>query len=138
MSFSYDINLADNISQVRFYLNDTIELGAYFQDEELSFLLSQNNSSVPAATAEAAFRLWTQFTSQATVAEIDDIRVENRDKAKWFKHVYEEFKEKALKNKTAPIIIGGGDRDAFIERNEGRSREDRTSNQTNTFFDLEL
>lgn len=135
--FTYDPTLVDSISKLRFFLRDTNEAYPMFQDEELLFLLTESANNVYKAASEAAFVMYTEFTTLSTVAEADDIRIESRDKAKWFKEVYEEFKVRAMRDRVPPILVNGGDRTSFINASEGRSLlENRSATETNTFFDL--
>jgi len=117
MSFTYDPTLADEVSQVRFYLDDTIEDFADFQDEEIQYLLD-NNRNIFYAAAEAAFRLYTSYSKRATISEVDDVRVEWRSKSAEMKALYESLKKKAKdtatdKSKKAPIFFGGLNKDTF-------------------------
>lgn len=120
MSFSYDPSMSDDVSKVRFLIQDTIPIGYFFEDEELTFLISEN-TSIYGAAAEAALALYNRFVQASTVAEVDDIRLEYRDRAKYYGEVYDELKQKATtKNYTvAPIFIGGADRKKFVASSEG-------------------
>jgi len=128
MSFTYDPTLSDDISIVRFYLDDTLEDFADFQDEEISYLIA-NNENVLYAAAEAAFRLYTSLTKRASVAEVDDVRVEFRSKSAEMKSLYDSLKKKAKdverkSSKNTPMVFGGVGKDSF-----DANREDDTTTQ---------
>lgn len=123
--FTYDPTLADDISVVRFYLDDTEADIADFQDEELQFLISDSDSPIEAA-AEAAFRLYSSYSKRATVAEVDDVRVEYRDRANALKALYDSLKKKAKADavkraKKTPMFFGGLDKDRFDANREDTS-----------------
>lgn len=134
MSFSYDPSLSDDISKVRFLVQDKVEMGRYLEDEEIQFLIAEN-ATIHGAAAEAALAIYNQLLQASTVAEVDDIRIETRDRAKFYKNVYDELKNKAsTKNFTlAPIFIGGADRKQYIADSEGRPHQDL--GKVDTFFD---
>ena len=112
MSFTYDPNLTDKVSQVRFYIQDTFE-PSLFQDEELQYLLTANGDDVLLASTEAAYRLWVQYLHLADVSEVDNVRIEYRDKAEQFKELYEDFKKKSVTSKVKSIYFGGISKDRF-------------------------
>jgi len=120
MSFSYDPTLADDVSKVRFQIQDTIEAGHYLEDEEISFLLV-DNGNVYGAAADAAEALYARFSQASTVAEVDDIRLEYRERAEAYYNLAKKLRAKATtKNNTvAPIFIGGANRKQFIADSEG-------------------
>lgn len=129
MSFAYDPTLSDDVSKVRFYLDDTEEVFASFQDEELQYLLD-NNSNIFFAAAEAAFRLYTSFSQRATMAEVDDVRVEYRNKSEQLKALYDALKKKggeetAKKSMNAPMFFGGLNKDNFDSLREDSSSTPR-------------
>lgn len=139
MSFSYDPVLADDISKIRFLIQDTVDLGHSFEDEELQYLLVTEGTALSAATA-AAFALYNKFAQELTVTEVGDVRTETKDRMKYYGLIYNKLKDLSTKEamKTGfPVFIGGADRDAFIERSGGRTIEARTHNQVNSFFDSE-
>ena len=126
MSFTYDPTLSDDISIVRFYLDDTLEDFADFQDEELAYLIA-NNKNVLYAAAEGAFRLYTSLTKRASISEVDDVRVEWRNKSAEMKSLYDSLKKKAKdaerkSSKNIPIVFGGINKDSF-----DANREDDTA-----------
>lgn len=74
MSFTYDLTLAPDISQIRLELGDTSPMdgdgvqpnGKPFEDEELAYFLSKEGGSVMRATAaacEALSRAWSKMAS---------------------------------------------------------------------------
>lgn len=138
MSFTYDNTLSGDRDKVRFYLQDTVDAGHYFEDEELDFLLS-DNTSVIKTVADAALILFNQFAQALSVAEVDDVRIETKDRMKYYEKVYNEFKKKSDRSTSVlPIIIGGDDRLEFIERSAGRTLENRTDDQIRNFFDDDI
>lgn len=117
MSFTYDPSLADDVSLVRFYLDDTLESYHDFHDSELQFLIDANGSPL-AAAAEAALRLYTRIVKSPTVSEVDDTRVEFRNKAEsiygLYKTLLKRVKEEKMKNATqAPMYFGGINKASF-------------------------
>lgn len=120
MSYSYDPNLTDKVSQVRFYIQDHQE-PALFADEELQYLLTANGDDVLLASTEAAYRLWVQYLHLADVSEVDNVRIEHRDKAEQFKELYEDFKKKSVTSKVKSIFFGGIDKVAFNANREDSS-----------------
>ena len=122
MSFTYDPSLGDDVSLVRFYLDDTDSVYSYFQDEELQYLL-ENNKNIFYAAAEAAFRLYTGYSKKSTISEVDDVRVEWRNKSAEMKSLYDSLKKKAKdaerkSSKNIPIVFGGINKDSFDANRE--------------------
>jgi hypothetical protein len=139
MSYSYDPSMSDNVSKIRFYIQDTFELAPFFQDEEIQALLDMNDSDLFKTAAQACFALYTKFAQSATVAEIDDVRIEARDRYRFYKDLSEKFEAKALKQsgRPIPVIIGGADRKEFIARSEGREYSKNPAYTVGKFFDNE-
>lgn len=126
MSFSYDINQLDSISQVRSILADTNESSPFFQDEEILYFLEMHNQEVYAASSEGAYRLYVKYAHMARVAQVDDIRMVYGNNAERFEKIYESLKKLAQKKKldkmkSAPFVFGGIDRDKFNSNREDLS-----------------
>lgn len=138
MSFSYDNTLADDLSIVRFLIQDNIEVGHYLEDEEITYLLTETGN-IHSAAADACFSLYTRFSQALTVAEVDDIRIETKDRIKHYKDLYAQFKKKAATNngKMVPIFIGGADRTEFIKESRGISQSNIDDSDVGRFFDRE-
>jgi hypothetical protein len=116
MAFTFNPDLSDTVSQVRFLIQDVTEAAPYFQDETISALLLTNNNRVLDAAKCLAQALWTQYLHKADVAEVDDVRIEYRDKANQFKMLYEELSKQATIARSSgvlPIFFGGIDRAQF-------------------------
>lgn len=124
MAFTFNPDLSDTISQTRFIIQDTSSPGEYFQDETISALLLTNNDRPLDAAKSLAQAMWTQYLQKADVAEVDDVRIEFRDKANQFKQLFDELSKQALIARSTgvlPIFFGGIDRAQF-----NKTRNDQT------------
>ena len=124
MSFSFDPTLTSSRDEVRFLIQDTVDAGHLFEDETIDALLLSNGDSIIETLKVLAQTLWTQYLQKADVAEVDDVRIEYRNKANQMKAYYEELKKQAklAKMKTiAPIYFGGIDRAKFDSVREDSS-----------------
>ena len=138
MSFSYDNTLSNDVSIVRFLIQDNIEIGHYLEDEEIQYLLT-DRGNIYSAAADACFSLYTRFSQSLTVAEVDDIRIETKDRIKHYKDLYNQFKKKAStgNGKIVPVFIGGADRTEFIKESRGISQSNIEDEDVRRFFDME-
>lgn len=124
MAFTFNPDLSDTISQTRFIIQDTQTPGEYFQDETISALLLTNNDRPLDAAKSLTQALWTQYLQKADVAEVDDVRIEYKDKANQFKQLFDELSKQALIARSTgvlPIFFGGIDRTQF-----NKTRNDQT------------
>lgn len=124
MAYSYNPSLSDDVSKLRFLLDDTVEEFAEFQDEELQALIDIQGS-VEQAALVALKKMILQLSKMATVAQIDDLKVEYRDKAEALQLVYDsilaDVKNSMKKMKTTPLFIGGVDKNRFLNNREDNS-----------------
>lgn len=123
MTFTYDPTQTDDISKVRFLIQDTEEDLADFQDEELEYLLVVSNNDIYQAGAEAALRLYMKYSKESSRIEVDGVRVENKDKSSNYLELYKAIK-KIADSKTrkssgkALAYFGGISRDKFNANRE--------------------
>lgn len=117
MSFTYDINITNNISEVRFLIQDTVELTANFQDEELQFLLDINGGSVNKAAREAAFRLYVKYSQLSDIEEVGKIRLEYVSRAGAMKDLYDVLLTETTKLSGKPMMYFGGITKAGFNKN---------------------
>ena len=116
MAFTFNPDLSDPVSQVRFLIQDVNTPGEYFQDETIEALLLTNRDRVLDTARDLAQAMWTQYLQRADVSEVDDVRIEYRDKAAQYKELYEELSKQAIvarKSGVLPIFFGGIDRAQF-------------------------
>lgn len=126
MTFTYDPSLADDVSKVRDLVGDTDSLYPEFQDETLQAYLDMSKNNVLSAAVQATFRLYVNYAKSADVSEVDNTRIESRNKADAFEKIYKELKAQADRAKIfnsgkAPMFFGGLNRAAF-----NANREDST------------
>ena len=138
MSYDYDVGLGDDLSKVRFLIQDNIEEGRFFEDEEITFLLAQH-TNIYGAAADACFALYTRFSSSLTVAQVDDIRIETKDRIKHYQDLYKEFKRKAstVNGLVPPVFIGGANRTEFVKQSRGILDSSIPDEDVDKMFDRE-
>lgn len=141
MTFTYNPDQSDDVSKLRFLIQDTIEGLEDFSDEELEYLLLITNNDIYQAGAEAALRLYMKYSKESSRVEVDGVRVENKDKSATYLALHKELKKVAdkntrLKSGKAMAFFGGISRDRFNANREDRSlvRPAFTKQQT-TFND---
>lgn len=108
MSFSYDNSLSDTLSQLRNYIQDTDELTADFQDEELEYFLAIHSDNVLKAAKEASFRLYVKYSKLADIEQVGKIRIEYRNRAIALKDLYDMIKTETAKQIGKPLMYFGG------------------------------
>lgn len=138
MSFTYDPSLGDNISKARFLIQDTNELAPYFQDETISALLATNGDSPLKVAKALAQALWTQYLQRADVAEVDDVRLDYKDKANQFKILYEELSKQVFTESSSgvvPMYFGGINRAAFNSNRNNQTLVKPAFTKGGEFFD---
>lgn len=114
MAFTYDPTLADAISRVRNMVQDTVEVVADFQDEELQYFLTANGDSEIKAAREAAFRLYVKYSKMADVQQVAKVRLEYFNRAQAMKDLWDAMaKDVATRSGKAMIYFGGLNRDNF-------------------------
>lgn len=139
MAFTYDPALADSISQVRDWVRDVNPDYYTFEDETIQYYLDNANGDVLGAAQQAAFRLYQDYTAQAEVSEVDGTRIENRNKSKFYKSIYEELKTEAKKSKLfkagkSPVVFTGLNRAEFNSNRENQSLTPRDFTKDGIFF----
>jgi hypothetical protein len=116
MSFSYDNTLVDEISQVRFYIQDTVEISADFSDEEISFYLQRYDNDINKTVYDLAFALYVKYSKLADVEHVGKIRLEYNSRAEAMKSLYEGIKKQSVLNSGKPMVYFGGiDRSRYNE-----------------------
>lgn len=137
MSFSFDPSLASKRDEVRFLIQDTTDSGHLFEDETIDALLLSNGDNVLETLAVLAQTLWTQYLQKADVAEVDDVRIEYRNKANQMKDFYDDVKKRskmAKLNGKTPIYFGGINRAKFDQVREDSSVVKPEFTKGNIFF----
>jgi hypothetical protein len=117
MSFTYDPTIADDISKVRSLIQDTVELTADFQDEELQFFLDINNGNIYKAAREAAFRLYVKYSKMADIEQVGKIRLEYVSRAGAMKDLYDVLLTETTKLSGKPMMYFGGITKAGFNKN---------------------
>lgn len=138
MAFTFNPDLSDTISQTRFIIQDTQTPGEYFQDETISALLISNNNSPLKAAKTLAQALWTQYLQRADVAEVDDVRLDYKDKANQFKILYEELSKQVFTESSSgvvPMYFGGINRAAFNSNRNNQTLVKPAFTKGSKFFD---
>jgi hypothetical protein len=116
MAFSYNPDLSDKVSEVRFTIQDVYETTAFFPDETIIALLDANGNDTLKVAATLAKALWVKYIQLSDVAEVDDIRVEYKEKATQFRQLFDELTKQSLIARSSgvlPIFFGGIDRAQF-------------------------
>ena len=96
MSFTYDISLADDISKVRSLVDDTDSTAFDFPDETIQAYLDANTDNIYKAASSLCKVLSVRYMKFADVAEVDDIRLEFKNKAEAFSLLAKDFSEVGL------------------------------------------
>lgn len=133
MSFSYNLELTDDVSKVRLLIQDNIEIYKMLEDEEIQFLINSSGNIYKAA-AEAALLIYNGFVQEYSVAQTGKVRVESSERMKYYKNIYDELKLKASTQNgfIPPVFIGGADRPKFVTESEGKTVDQYSTK----FFDL--
>lgn len=116
MTFTYDPSLGDDVSKVRSKLDDVDSTDYEFEDETIQAYLDGNSEDVNLASSELCKILQIRYLKYADLAQVDDIRLEFKDKAKAFAELAEDFVREAAKNfrsKNVPMYAGGITKSSF-------------------------
>lgn len=126
MAFTYDPALGDNISKVRSLVDDIDSTDYEFEDETIQAYLDGNADDVYLAAAELCKILQVRYLKYADVAEVDDIRLEFKDKAKAFAELSDDYTREASKkfrSSNVPMYAGGITKASFDKNREDCSLE---------------
>ena len=116
MSFTYDISLADSISKVRSLIDDIDSTAYDFEDETIQAYLDINLDNVYKASSSCCKVLSVRYMKFADVAEVDDIRLEFKNKAEAFSQLSKDYGtvgSSDAKVIRAPMYFGGVSRVDF-------------------------
>ena len=124
MSFDYDIGLADNISKVRSLIDDTDSEAFEFPNETIQAYLDGNLDNIYKTAANCCKVLSVRYMKFADVAEVDDIRLEFKNKAEAFSQLSKDYFE--VGNSKTTILrpymhFGGVSKDNFEAIRESES-----------------
>ena len=122
MSFTYNEDLSDDVSKIRFAIGDTNQELAIFPDETINALINIE-STLEGATSKLIQSLYLDFVKRADVAETDDMRFEYGMKAKQYEKLYQEYKSAAKKAAMSkkgftPMYFGGIKVDEYNKNNQ--------------------
>ena len=111
MSFHYDpTRLSEEpLFQVRFRLGDTVEDTAFFQDEEITFALSQTNQDVVKACIQCVEAILPRIVSSSkgfTVGPYTEKGVETASYQYWSRLLTDLKKD--LSSGSAPVMMPAG------------------------------
>ena len=110
MSFTYDIGLSDNISKVRSLIDDTDSESFDFPDETIQAYLDTTSSNIYKTASSLCKSLSVRYMKFADVAEVDDIRLEFKNKAEAFSQLSKDYFEVGRNNSKVirPFMYFGG------------------------------
>ena len=110
MSFTYNISLTDSISKVRSLLDDVDSEAYDFEDETIQAYLDINSDNIYKAASSLCKVLSVRYMKFADVAEVDDIRLEFKNKAEAFSQLALDFSVTGAATTAmirAPMYFGG-------------------------------
>lgn len=136
MAFTYDPTLADPLSQVRFLIQDTVEAGADFSDEEITFFLTRYENDINKVAADLAYGLYVKYSKQADIEQVGKIRLEYVNRATAMKRLYESLKKQAaLGSKQGLIFFGGIDKTQYQTTRDDPTTTKPLFRKDGIFFD---
>jgi hypothetical protein len=90
MSFNYDVEAPTDITRIRYQVGDTDEATAIYSDEEISFVLDEEESSVGKAVISLIQSVITRLAHEPDMTA-DWLRVDwRRSSDNWFKLLEEK------------------------------------------------
>ena len=116
MSFDFDIGLSDSVSKVRSLIDDTDSEAYDFPDETIQAYLDLNTDNIYKAAASCCKVLSVRYMKFADVAEVDDIRLEFKNKAETFSLLAEDFNKVGISDTKvvrAYMHFGGVNKSTF-------------------------
>lgn len=106
MAFSYSGDPStSNKDEVRFLIQDTDAQDPLLQDEEINFLLNQNNDQTKIAAIKAAEVISSQFSRLADTT-IGDFSIKHSQRAQTFMQLAEQLRDQAGKTRVKPFAGG--------------------------------
>lgn len=91
MAFTYDITTA--IGQVRFLIDDAVDAGHKFEDEEIQAFLDIYNSSIFYAAAACLDRLATRYANSAQSVRIGDYQYSGSQAAQQYQTMAQKLRD---------------------------------------------
>jgi hypothetical protein len=93
---------------VRFHIGDTDVTNEYFNDAEITYMLSNNNNYVFQTAYQACYQLIARFSRYANEA-VGGVRVDFSNLSKQFTDLASELKQQMYKDGEPQILAGGID-----------------------------
>lgn len=111
MSFSFDEDLADDLSKVRFEIGDVLDDSHQVEDEAIEALLVTHSNSVIKVARQLARHLWAKYayevTRQADGFGSVGAKEFLTDRATHWRRIYESLKAEARGNQAVGFFGGG-------------------------------
>lgn len=108
MTWSYSGDpSSSSVDSVRFLIGDTDSTDEQLQNEEISWLLSENSNSVYDASIEAARALSAKYARLAVTKTVGDLKIEYQDRSKRYADLV-AILEMQKDSRSVPIPYAGG------------------------------
>lgn len=116
MAWTYDKNLATPKDKVRFFVGDNLASQPLLDDEEISLILTNNNSNVYLASSEICEALSARFAREADISA-DVIKVDRKSQSERFAMLAVKYRRRG--QNTTGIIFADDtatDKEAYFNK----------------------